>query len=1084
MAAEAIYYRQYVAALFLDTGRAFDRSAEFCDGRSSSRPREYVYDRTDVEPILHRLCRARSRTAARLADQKEELPTKILSPLGGLLRRRLAVKLQSPARVISTLFPTYYPEIALPPHQLSELRTAADGRQCSRRPVGEEGASVDFSAADACEGRGVTTPGDAAVVRGGMLEGGHGGAGMPQPDGGVTVHHHHHHHHFYLHEGDASPPVGTRGAHRVASTSNGGGAEAREAAVRLPLINADGRLVTLGPSPVADTYDSTSSEARTAHGVASQAGDGGERSSRGHRRRSHHYPKKGQTRERFLRNLRHVHHSDNLSPMLRFYSKTFSSFSKLMTLFKVDPESSGADFEAWHPSLREDILDVVHETLVQTPHLTHKIVLKSIIIALLKENELLPADEVRALFILIQNPIFAAQSSYSVYAHLLKKIVNLYPLQQQLLIRWFRGMEAEKLRRIVRNTIQFINVRQFPPSLRRHLPSHSSSRWWIPTAAKVLALINASNELPAPSPCYPTPDSLTGATIPPPPLHYTELYNSALDHIDLMKEFSLWQNNPQGGRFSYCQQPFLLSIVAKRTILAKDSEQQMIQTARRSIEAKGAFYRYRYRYRPQMDIFFLNIRIRRSHLVSDSLNEISTKKEDLKKKLKVSFVGEPGLDMGGLAKEWLLLLIRHIFEPDYGMFVYHPNSRCYWFSTSARIMDDRPRSAGKRVGGRRRQGSGYSNSSSSSSGTESPLGSDSRSRASSYESHILSQNKNLREYNLIGVLMGLAVYNSITLDLHFPLICYRKLLMPPVAPWTSDPKEQQKDDQDEFVYQTDGETSDEDNTDGSDEDPLMRHHDKLLSSFSFIEASQAGSSINYETRFDRVGLVEAPSIEALAEIMPDVARGLHELLAYEGNVEEDMCMNFQVSLEEYGEVRTYDIKEGGADTPVTNENRHEYVTLYLDWILNSAIYHQFRAFYHGFHSVCDSKALLLLSPEEVEMLVCGSPTINLRELQKVTEYDGYNGDEPVIRYFWEVLESLAVDLQKKFLHFTTGSDRIPVGGMSEMPFKITRLPSVAEPLPEAHTCFNQLVLPPYKSRETLRQKLIIAISNAEGFGLE
>lgn len=30
--------------------------------------------------------------------------------------------------------------------------------------------------------------------------------------------------------------------------------------------------------------------------------------------------------------------------------------------------------------------------------------------------------------------------------------------------------------------------------------------------------------------------------------------------------------------------------------------------------------------------------------------------------------------------------------------------------------------------------------------------------------------------------MGLAVYNSIILDLHFPSICYRKLLSPPVVP--------------------------------------------------------------------------------------------------------------------------------------------------------------------------------------------------------------------------------------------------------------------------------------------------------------
>ena len=34
---------------------------------------------------------------------------------------------------------------------------------------------------------------------------------------------------------------------------------------------------------------------------------------------------------------------------------------------------------------------------------------------------------------------------------------------------------------------------------------------------------------------------------------------------------------------------------------------------------------------------------------------------------------------------------------------------------------------------------------------------------------------------------------------------------------------------------------------------------------------------------------------------------------------------------------------------------------------------------------------------------------------------------------------MSVDLQKKLLLFTTGSDRIPIGGMSEMQFKVTRV---------------------------------------------
>ncbi len=41
-----------------------------------------------------------------------------------------------------------------------------------------------------------------------------------------------------------------------------------------------------------------------------------------------------------------------------------------------------------------------------------------------------------------------------------------------------------------------------------------------------------------------------------------------------------------------------------------------------------------------------------------------------------------------------------------------------------------------------------------------------------------------------------------------------------------------------------------------------------------------------------------------------------------------------------------------------------------------------------------------------------------------------------------------------------------------------------ESLPTAHTCFNYLLLPEYKDADKLRRKLMTAINNAEGFGLQ
>lgn len=92
----------------------------------------------------------------------------------------------------------------------------------------------------------------------------------------------------------------------------------------------------------------------------------------------------------------------------------------------------------------------------------------------------------------------------------------------------------------------------------------------------------------------------------------------------------------------------------------------------------------------------------------------------------------------------------------------------------------------------------------------------------------------------------------------------------------------------------------------------------------------------------------------------------------------------------------------------------------MDLILNKAIFQAFKAFYLGFHSVCASNALIMLRPEEVEMLVCGGPVIDMEELRKVTIYDGFSESDPLIKEFWKILKSFSPDLQKLFLRFTTG----------------------------------------------------------------
>ena len=81
----------------------------------------------------------------------------------------------------------------------------------------------------------------------------------------------------------------------------------------------------------------------------------------------------------------------------------------------------------------------------------------------------------------------------------------------------------------------------------------------------------------------------------------------------------------------------------------------------------------------------------------------------------------------------------------------------------------------------------------------------------------------------------------------------------------------------------------------------------------------------------------------------------------------------------------------------------------------------------------------MLRPEEVELLVCGHPHLDMAELKKVTKYDGFTANDQTIRHFWEVVISMPDTIQRRFLLFCTGSDRMPIGGLSEMTFKITRV---------------------------------------------
>lgn len=49
----------------------------------------------------------------------------------------------------------------------------------------------------------------------------------------------------------------------------------------------------------------------------------------------------------------------------------------------------------------------------------------------------------------------------------------------------------------------------------------------------------------------------------------------------------------------------------------------------------------------------------------------------------VHFIGEEAEDAGGVRKEFFMLLLREILNPDYGMFTEYSETKAIWFKEGA-----------------------------------------------------------------------------------------------------------------------------------------------------------------------------------------------------------------------------------------------------------------------------------------------------------------------------------------------------------------------------------------------------------------
>jgi hypothetical protein len=143
-----------------------------------------------------------------------------------------------------------------------------------------------------------------------------------------------------------------------------------------------------------------------------------------------------------------------------------------------------------------------------------------------------------------------------------------------------------------------------------------------------------------------------------------------------------------------------------------------------------------------------------------------------------------------------------------------------------------------------------------------------------------------------------------------------------------------------------------------------------------------------------------------------------------------------------------DLVPGGSHRAVQYEERVQYVRLVLYTRLNESCA-AMQAIRFGMRSIIPSTslcptstrlfggdslaeflpspsgALHLLRAEELELLVVGSPEVDLTLLKAHTQYKNCSADSEIIRHFWTVLDEYSPEDRSRFLQFVWGRSRLP-----------------------------------------------------------
>ncbi|XP_013114572.2 E3 ubiquitin-protein ligase Nedd-4 isoform X5 [Stomoxys calcitrans] len=214
----------------------------------------------------------------------------------------------------------------------------------------------------------------------------------------------------------------------------------------------------------------------------------------------------------------------------------------------------------------------------------------------------------------------------------------------------------------------------------------------------------------------------------------------------------------------------------------------------------------------------------------------------------------------------------------------------------------------------------------------------------------------------------------------------------------------------------------------------------------------------------------------------------NSLMWIKENDPRQLELTFCVDEDTFGQKSQHELKPGGANIEVTDDNKDEYIKLVIEWRFVARVKEQMTAFLDGFGSIIPLNIIKIFDEHELELLMCGIQNIDVKDWRENTLYKGdYHQNHIIIQWFWRAVLSFPNEMRSRLLQFVTGTSRVPMNGFKELygsngpqMFTIEKW-GTPNNYPRAHTCFNRLDLPPYEGYLQLKDKLIKAIEGSQGF---